>query len=268
MSSYNVQIAPIVTYWDLVEMLDVNNKLRAAFRETADVFLSKRCKNATDIETAFKKACKKHHISPSTQGYGGFPGALCISINDCAAHGVPRKENKINIGDVVTIDATGFNGRYHSDLAETFLYVETATPAYPDQQHLMKATKLALDRAIRACKPGTPYCKLSNIISKTAREEGVFVVENLSGHGIGTKIHMQPHIDNDPCENPKDNRREMQVGDVVSIEPIFALGTSKTKRKEGDPFSIYTYDGSISAHYERNIIITDSGCHILNEWKE
>jgi len=262
-------IRPIVTYWDTLHLLDVNRKLAGAFEETANAFVSKKLRRPVDVDVFFREVCQRYDLVPSTLGFEGFPGSLCVSVNDCIAHGVP-KSRPFKRGDVVTLDATGYNGHYHSDVAETFIYPRFGKDPDPNHVHLVKTTRCALDRAIRACRPGVRYCDLSDIIYKTAQDEGVYVVEGLGGHGIGRHIHMKPFIGNNPCPvvvGHASQRRTMQKGDVISIEPLFALGTSKTKHRRGDLNSIYTADGSIAAHFERNVIITDSGCEVLNEWR-
>jgi len=250
------------THQDLVDLMDVNKKLVRAFKETSFGYEKK---SPFLIDQLFRQNCKRVGIQPSTLGYGGFPGSLCVCVNDCVAHGVPSSRRKFQGGDIVTLDATGYNGRFHSDMAETYVLPGGSSDT-ADLKHLSKVTKDALDAAIRLCKPGTAYCDLSDVIYKTAKDGGLYVVDNLRGHGIGEEIHMKPYIDNSPCGmQQKFKKQRMQVGEVFSLEPIFALGTSETIKKRGDPFSIYTKDGSASAHFERNVAIVEGGCIILND---
>ena len=248
------------THQDLVDLIDVNKRLVKAFEDTCEQY---HRLSPYEIDQLFRKRCQVHHIHPSSLNYEGFPGSLCVCVNDCIAHGVPKSRKKLSPGDIVTLDATGYNGRFHSDMAHTFIV--PGRPERPDARHLCKVTKEALDNAIKICKPGVKYCDLSAVIYKTAVDGGVHVVERLGGHGIGSEIHMEPRIGNWPCTSP--GKQKMQVGDVFSLEPLFALGTSKMIQKQGDPFSYYTADGSTAAHFERNIAIIEGGCIILNDPK-
>jgi len=247
------------THQDLVDLLDVNKKLVSAFEDVCQNYAKL---SPYEIDQVFREKCRVYQIHPSSVNYHGFPGSLCVSINDCIAHGVPKSRKKLSPGDIVTLDATGYNGRFHSDLAHTFI---VNGENHPNLRHLSKVTKEALDNAVKICKPGTAYCDLSQVIFKTASDGGIHVIERLGGHGIGTEIHMDPHIGNWPCTFPKLKNQKMKVGDVFSIEPLFAIGTSKIIQKRGDAFGYYTADGSPSAHFERNIAIVEGGCILLND---
>lgn len=247
---------PITSFESLVQLFDVNLKLQNAFSSIVEVFHGTNV-TPKHIESALKVSCSENDILPSTLGLDGFNHALCISVNDCIAHGFPKHESKVfQDTDIVTFDVTGYNGIYHSDMAHTFC----KRPSN-DQMRLMKATSDALQYAYRLCKPGRQVNELSKAIEHCAMNHGVFVVNGLSGHGIGKEVHMDPII---PNMQNKNNRYELKAGDVFTIEPLFALGTSNTKRDKIGAY--YTEDGSIAAHYERCILVTDGGHVVLNKF--
>lgn len=247
-------VKQITSFNNLVKLYDVNLKLSDAFNRVVEAF---NCKFSSPDKcaNAFVRACNNNRIYPSTLHFNDFEYPLSICVDDCVAHSFPSSPYKqFQDQSVVTFDATGYNGFYHSDLAHTFCKKPTK-----HNDRLIQATQEALYTAIMQCKPGKPYSIIGNTVSGVAKKHGLHVINGLSGHGIGEHIHMLPHVPNIPNTLP----HIMHQGDVFTIEPLFALGTNKIMAsKQG----IYTADGSNSAHFERVVLITEGGHEILNDW--
>jgi methionyl aminopeptidase len=199
----------------------------------------------------FVDQCKDNGIQPSMLGHEGFKYPLAISVNNCVAHGFPSSgDAKFKRGDVIKIDASGFNGRYHSDMAHT-VCMHPSTKNRDDL--LIKATATALQSAISACKPGVPYSTIPSILGKVAKDNGVCSVRSLTGHGIGEELHMLPTNHSDEI---------MRAGDVFTIEPIFALGSEAVFADAQGAY--WTQDSKNAAHFERTILITEGSHIVLN----
>lgn len=204
----------------------------------------------------FKKTCDAN-LFPSVLGYGNYPKASCISINNTVCHGVPYKY-KLKKGDILTLDVCAYN-KYHSDMAETYMIGSVSG----EHKKMVNTTKDCIDKAISICKPGANYSDIGSIVEKIAKDNGFCVIEKYGGHGIGTELHMNPFISNIKS-NIKSNIF-MKEGDIFTIEPLITIG-SGTTFIDKDGFSICTSNNKYSAHYERVILITHSGYEVLNDF--
>ncbi len=191
---------------------------------------------------------------PSFKSYQGFPTALCISLNEEIVHGVPS-ERIIKEGDIISLDLGLFYKGFHTDLAITIPIglVES------DKRRIIKATWQALQRGIKKVRLGKTFGDLGNTIQRVAERQGLTVVSGLCGHGIGQKLHEDPWVLN---TGKKGTGLKFKKGMVFCIEPMFSAGSGETEIMTNG-FTIKTKDGSLSAHFEHTVAVTDNGCEIL-----
>lgn len=201
----------------------------------------------------------KEGAQPTFLGYRpegadhAYPAALCASVNDTIVHGIPGKYVLQN-GDLLSID---LGVTYKDRITDAAITVGIGEVA-PSAQSLLLATRRALQAAIKECIPGNHIGDLGYAIEQEAKKAGVHVVHGLTGHGVGFKLHEDPNVYN---YGKRGEGMKLVPGLVLAIEPIFAVGSPYTKVKKDESF--VTKDGSLSAHFEHTIVITDSGCEVL-----
>jgi len=191
--------------------------------------------------------------------YHGFPGNVCISLNDEVVHGIGSPNRVVQECDIVSIDiGVKYNGAV-GDSAITFGFGEL--PA--DTQRLLTATREALMAGIKAARKGCFIRDISRAVEKRAMADRLGVVREMVGHGVGILLHEPPDVPNyvTPVRGPK-----LVPGMVLAIEPMFNLGTSRIKQ-DSDGWTIRTKDGSLSAHFEHSILITENEPEILT-WQK
>jgi len=198
----------------------------------------------------------KSGSKPAFKGYGGFPNALCTSINDQIVHGVPS-QRILKDGDVLSLDLGIVYREFNTDMAFTVAIGSID----PEINRLIKVTKKSLKRAIVRCKPGKTIGDIGHAIEKHVRDQGFAIVRDLCGHGIGRKLHEDPEITN---FGQRHKGAELKPGMVLAIEPMAVIKGGGIK-KGSDGFSYQTLDGSISAHFEHTIAITERGPKVLTE---
>lgn len=203
--------------------------------------------------------------SPAFKGYNGFPGSSCLSLNNCAIHGIPGNQI-IRDGDILTIDVgTIFDGYY----ADSAITIGIGTISQQDQ-NLIKATKGVLYSQIEAAKPGASLYDLVLAAQKAVEIFGGNVIDSLGGHFIGTALHMEPFIPSGLASSPlsakiqikKYKEQFLKEGDTLCIEPVLTMG-NKDYYVDSDNWSVYMKDGSRTAHFEHLILINKEGCEIL-----
>ncbi len=196
----------------------------------------------------------EHGGVPTCLGYEGFPSTLCTSVNDEVVHGIPGNY-KLKNGDIITIDMViGYKG-YQGDAAWTYA-VGTISD---ENKHLMEHTEKALYEGVKMVKPGNRIGDVSHAVEKYATENGLSVVRELCGHGIGLEMHEDPDVPNYGREGigPR-----LKPGMVICIEPMLNLGARNVYQLD-DGWTIKTIDGSASAHYEHTVLVTQDGYEIL-----
>lgn len=178
-----------------------------------------------------------------------FPGALCISVNDEAIHGIPGAR-VIREGDLVKLDLVAEKDGYFADAAVTV----TAGPAAPLAAELAACAERAFEKAMSAAKAGVRVHEIGRAVEKETKRSGFHVIRELCGHGVGRTIHEEPQVPNyyDPRQ-----RTKLHEGLVLTVEPIVAAGTGKCYVAR-DGWTVMTADGSLAAHYEHTILITKS----------
>jgi len=194
---------------------------------------------------------------PSFKGYRGFPATICASINAEIVHGIPSKNRVLEEADVLSLDFGAIWEGFHSDSAVT-VFVGGIAPN-GDAERLVKTTEAALDAAIAMVQPGGRLSDIGNAIETVAVREGLGVVREYGGHGIGRSMHEDPFIQN---WGPPGRGPELRPGLVVAVEPMLNLGEDAT-RVLGDGWTVVTADGSLSAHFEHTVAVTPSGPEVL-----
>ena len=208
-----------------------------------------------DIDRICETMIRDFGCIPNFLNYQGFPASVCVSINDEVVHGIPSKKRYIENGDIVSLDAGLIYKGYHSDAARTHGVGEIS----PEAQRIIDVTKQSFFEGIKFAKPGNHLVDIARGIQTYAESNGYSVVRDLTGHGIGTKLHEAPEI---PNFVQRRRGAKMQKGMALAIEPMINEGTYDVYWLDNDR-TVATVDGKLSAHYENTIAITDEGCEIL-----
>ena len=195
-----------------------------------------------------------HGAYPSTLGYKGFPKSLCTSVNEVVCHGIPDAR-VIEDGDIVNIDITAYLDGVHGDTNATFLAGDV-----PEETCLLvERTREALDRAIKAVRPGRRVNVIGRVIESYAKRFDYGVVREFTGHGIGTSFHsglIIPHYDEPRFDD------EIRAGMTFTIEPMLNLGTREWVMWD-DTWTVVTADGRPSAQFEHTLLVTADGAEVL-----
>ena len=189
------------------------------------------------------------------KGIPPFPAATCISINDEVIHGIPSKQRIIKEGDIVSIDTVALKNGFHGDAARTFVVGN----ASKEIEKLIKVTKQAFFEGIQYAKPGNRIGDISHAIGEYVYANGFSVVQEFQGHGIGRQMHEDPGVPND---GKAGRGIRLEPGMTLAVEPMVIQGKHDILELE-DGWTIITKDGSMSAHYENTILITEKEPEIL-----
>ena len=207
-----------------------------------------------ELDKVVERYILSHGAKPGFKGYGGFPAAACISVNDEVIHGIPDNR-KILEGDIVSVDTGAFVDGYHGDSCKTFACGKISD----DVQALLDSTEESLYEAIKMVKPGVRLGDIGAAIQKYNEDRGFSVVREYCGHGLGRDLHEDPEV---PNYGHKGYGPIIQNGLVIAVEPMINMG-KKEIVIDDDEWTTRTRDGRPSAHYENTIAITDEGVEIL-----
>ena len=210
-----------------------------------------------ELDTVIRNHIEKRGAKPSFLGLYGFPGSACISINDEVIHGIPSKTRILQEGDIVKIDVGAFYKGFHGDSARTFAVGKVSDEA----TRLIAATKQSFYEALEAVKVGNRVGDIGAAVDGYIRKQGFSVVRRYVGHGVGRDVHEQPDVPNygTPGRGPR-----LCAGLVIAIEPMVNVGGHEV-RELSDGWTVKTADGSLSAHYENTVALTDEGVINLTE---
>lgn len=198
---------------------------------------------------------KHKDASPGFKGYHGFPATLCTSVNEEVVHGIPSKNTILSEGDIIGIDCGVYYKGLYTDACLTVLVGKVA----PEVSHFVKITKKALDNAVKQVRPGGHIGDISAVIQKTLDEQGYSPIVECTGHGVGVDLHEPPEILN---AGLRGTGPVIKPNMIFAIEPISAMGSGKVKTAS-DGWTIFTADGSLSAHFEHTVLVTEKGVEIL-----
>lgn len=234
--------------------------MRESCRLLADVFQTMERSvhpgmSTMDINILGDKLIRAHGCTPNFLHYNGYPASICVSVNDEVVHGIPRKDRILQEGDIVSMDAGLIYKGYHSDMARTVGVGEISEEA----RLLIERTKQSFFDGIRMAKAGNHLYDISNAIDASIKPYGYGIVRDLVGHGIGTSLHEDPQI---PNFAQRRHGLRLQAGMTLAVEPMINLGRADVEWLDDD-WTVVTEDGSISAHYENTILVTDGEPEIL-----
>ena len=202
-----------------------------------------------DIDRLGEEVIRSYGCVPSFLNYNGYPASVCVSINDEVVHGIPTDKRILKEGDIVGLDAGVIYKGYHSDAARTHAIGEISKEA----KQLIEVTRESFFEGIKFAKEGNYLYEISAAIGRYASERGYGVVRDLCGHGIGSHLHEAPEIPN--YEMPRRGVK-LRRGMTLAIEPMINIGGYAVEWLDDD-WTVVTRDGSLSAHYENTVLITD-----------
>lgn len=193
--------------------------------------------------------------TPNFKNYHGYPATACISVNNEVIHGIPSRKRKLKQGDIVSIDLGACFEGYHGDNAATFACGDIS----PEAKRLMDITEQSLYKAIAAAVPGGRIGDISSAVQSFVEQNGYSVVRDFVGHGIGTSLHEAPEV---PNFGTAGRGIRLMPGMTLAIEPMVNAGGYGVKVLP-DGWTVLTKDGSLSAHFEHTVVITNDGPKIM-----
>lgn len=210
-----------------------------------------------DVNTLVHEFTLEHGATPAPLGYRGFPGSVCVSVNDEICHGIPG-QRVIAGGDIVNVDVTSILGGWYADANRTFLVGDVS----PQARRLVEVTAQCLARGIAAVRPGATLGDVGHAIQTHAEAAGYSVVRELVGHGVGHAFHEPPQVNHT-------GRPGLGIvlvpGMVFTIEPMINQGGLGIRRLD-DGWTVVTADGSLSAQFEQTVLVTDRGVRSLTPY--
>ncbi len=208
-----------------------------------------------EIDRIGEKMIRSYGCTPSFLNYNGYPASICVSVNDEVVHGIPNKKRILKEGDIVSLDAGVIWKGYHSDAARTHAVGKISKEA----QDLIDATRQSFYEGMKMAKSGNHLNDISKAIDDYISSFGYGIVRDLVGHGVGSNLHEDPQI-----PNFAQRRRgiKLRPGMTLAVEPMINMGGWQVEWLEDD-WTVVTKDGSLSAHYENTILVTDGEPEIL-----
>ncbi|MDE5986380.1 MAG: type I methionyl aminopeptidase [Prevotella sp.] len=213
-----------------------------------------------EIDDICMAYCKEHNAVPACLGYEGFPKSVCVSVNECVCHGIPKPNQILHEGDIVNVDFTTILDGYYADASRMFI---VGGKTSPECEQLVRVAKECLEIGMEAAKP---YCfvgDIGNAIQKHAHKYHYGVVRDLCGHGVGLQFHEDPDI---PHYGKKGAGMLLVPGMVFTIEPMINMGTYKVFVDADDPFGweVISEDELPSAQWEHTLLMTETGLEVLS----
>ena len=210
--------------------------------------------STAELDRIAEERITGHGGRPSFKGYRGFPASICTSPNNVIVHGIPGPLS-LRAGDIISLDVGVLWGGFHVDSAWTFGVGDISA----DARDLLKVTEASLDAAIEQCIPGRRLGDVGHAVEAVALGAGFSIVREYVGHGVGRALHEDPQI---PNYGPPGRRQALTSGMTLAIEPMVNLGGEQTKVLS-DGWTVETLDGSLSAHFEHTVAITEDGHEVL-----
>ena len=225
------------------------------FSQMYDVVIDSLNRQMTAVDMILREFYRSQGAKPSFLGYGGFTGSACISINDEVIHGIPSKTKIIRDGDIVKVDTGAYIDGFHGDNAATFAVGEVSDEA----KKLMDVTEQSLYEGIRMAKVGNRIGDISHAIEEYVTSRGYAVVKKFVGHGVGHELHESPEV---PNYGHAGKGVRLAAGMTLAIEPMINI-KGEGVNVLADGWTVKTASGSLSAHFEHTIAITNNGPVIL-----
>lgn len=196
---------------------------------------------------------------PAFKNYDGFPNVLCLSVNEQVVHGIPKQEDTLKEGDVISVDCGVVMNGFYGDMAYTFAVGEISAEA----AQLLKVTKACLDLAIEKAVVGNRLGDISFAVQEHAQKHGYGVVRQLVGHGVGKYLHEKPEV---PNFGKRGNGIRLEKGLVIAIEPMINMGNADVHTLK-DRWTVVASDGKPSAHFEHTVAIDNGKANVLSTFK-
>ena len=236
--------------------------MREAGKITAEVLLYAESilrdgMSTGELDHKIRAFIEHHGGKPSFLGYGGFPGSACISLNDEVIHGIPSNKRIIRDGDLVKVDVGVTYRGYIGDSARTFAVGTVSEQA----KQLIETTRDSFYRGMAAAVSGNRVGDIGHAVESRVAADGFSVVRQYVGHGVGHELHEEPEV---PNYGTPGRGARLYPGMTLAIEPMVNAGKAEV-RVLSDGWTVVTKDGSLSAHYENTIVITDNGPMILTD---
>jgi methionyl aminopeptidase len=208
-----------------------------------------------DLDKIVRREFEKHNVVPTFLGYHGYPATVCVSVNEEIVHGIPGTR-VIQDGDIVSLD---LGCTYKGFVADSAVTVIVGNGHDPQRQKLVEVAKEALDAGIAQARAGNKLGQISHAIQEHIEANGFGVVREYVGHGVGRDMHEEPQV---PNFGPPDKGPVLKKGMVLALEPMVTAGDWRT-RQLADHWTVVTADGSLAAHFEHTIAITDDDPEVL-----
>lgn len=208
-----------------------------------------------DVDAWVREDTRRRGGTPSQLGYHGFPAAVCVSRNQVVCHGIPSRSERLVEGDIVNVDVTTCLDGFHGDTSATFVIGDTSD----EKRALVLVARRARDVGVSVVREGARLGDVGAAILDVARAAGCSVVTELGGHGIGRKMHTEPHVSH---VGTRGTGMRLRAGMAFTIEPMINLGRPEVRTLD-DGWTIVTADGSPSAQFEHTVLVTRDGCEIL-----
>ena len=236
--------------------------IRKASRIVAEVLLQLKERVKPGVSTAeldmfAERRVRELGAVPAFLGYRGYPATLCVSINEEIVHGIPSARRIVKEGDIVSLDMGAVLEGFYGDAAITVAAGEISAPA----RRLMEVTEASLAKALSKVRAGARLGDVCHAVEQYARENGVSVVKEFTGHGIGRHLHEEPSI---PNYGKAGSGPALRAGMTLAIEPMLCLGGAEVIIKN-DGWTAVSADGSLAAHYEHTVAVTEDGCDVLSK---
>jgi methionyl aminopeptidase len=217
-----------------------------------------------DLDDVARKVLAEHGATSNFLGYGGFPATICTSVNEVVVHGIPRSDAVLKDGDIISVDAGAIVDGWHGDAAYTAF---VGSGHAPELVELSRVTEESMWAGLAAMQNGNRLVDISRAIENYIRRQprpggGKYgIIQDYGGHGIGTEMHMDPHLLN-YVERKRGRGPRLVPGFCLAIEPMVSLGTPKTRVLD-DEWTVITTDGTWSSHWEHSIALTEEGPLVL-----
>jgi methionyl aminopeptidase len=212
-----------------------------------------------DLDSTAEKFIRSQGASPAFKGYRGFPGSICTSPNEMVVHGIPGRF-KLSRGDILSVDIGVIYDGWVADAARTFRVGDVS----PLAAKLLDVTEQSLFKAVEQCRPGNRLGDVGHAVQQHVEGNGFSVVRSLVGHGIGRDMHEEPQI---PNYGQPGKGVPLEPGMVLAVEPMTTAGRHSVRMGD-DGWAIYAQDGSLAAHFEFTVAVTEDGPRILTPWHE
>nr|MBK7064912.1 type I methionyl aminopeptidase [Deltaproteobacteria bacterium] len=211
--------------------------------------------STADIDRWVREDTAARGARPSQLGYKGFPASVCTSRNEVVCHGIPREDDRLVEGDIVNVDVTSELDGFHGDTSMTFLIGTVSAEA----RHVVDVARRCRDAGVAVVRGGARLGDIGAAIAELAAKEGCGVVEEFGGHGIGRRMHMEPHVAHTGARGAG---MRLRAGMAITIEPMITLGRPDI-RQLADRWTIVTADGRWTAQFEHTVLVTRDGHEVL-----